>query len=113
MPCTLFTCCLRSCVVLMQAGPPRKTLVLDLDLTLIETLVMRQMGACPPDFVYCDSLGVRAQVWKRPHLQAFLEAAAKVRLGLCVCLCLGGEESQPVCLVLDPGAALDSNGIPV
>ncbi len=35
-----------------QRGPKRKTLVLDLDLALIECLYMERRGSCEPDFIY-------------------------------------------------------------
>ncbi|KAG1656015.1 hypothetical protein FOA52_005643 [Chlamydomonas sp. UWO 241] len=60
-----------------QVGPRRKTLVLDLDQTLIECLHVWFEGAHAPDFIYTDSEGCMAKVWLRPHLHAFLEECAR------------------------------------
>lgn len=60
-----------------QNGEKRKTLVLDLDQTLIECLHLKCERACPPDFTYTDCEGLKANVWRRPHLMHFLQEAAQ------------------------------------
>ena len=54
-------------------GSFRKTLVLDLDQTLIDCALVNVIPhSKPADFVYKDVNGGRAQVWCRPGLQEFL-----------------------------------------
>jgi len=60
-----------------QTGPERKTLVLDLDQTLIECLHLWFDAPVPADFIYTDCEGCMAKVWQRPHLMYFLEEASK------------------------------------
>lgn len=67
-----------------QEGPPRKTLVLDLDQTLIECLHLWFDAPNAPDFIYTDCEGCMAKVWQRPHLRYFLEEAAKVMGSVCM-----------------------------
>lgn len=63
---------------LTRNGNFKKTLVLDLDQTLIDcALVTQSITGQPCDFVYEDAMGGRAKVWKRPGLNLFLEEVAK------------------------------------
>ncbi|KAG1654474.1 hypothetical protein FOA52_006076 [Chlamydomonas sp. UWO 241] len=88
-----------------QTGRRRKTLVLDLDLTLIETLVMRQAGSTAPDFVYTDSVGVRAQVWMRPGLKQFLAAVAEI-FEVVLFTAAGQRHADAVLSHVDPSGSL-------
>jgi len=90
-----------------QAGAMvgRKTLVLDLDQTLVECLHMREAGASPPDFIYTDAARCRAQVWVRPHLAAFLETAA-AHFEVVLFTAAPQQHADAVLAELDPGGAL-------
>jgi len=60
-----------------QIGQAKKTLVLDLDRTLIDCIMLRDPSISEPDFVYTDCLGVQAKVWTRPFLRQFLKSVSK------------------------------------
>lgn len=64
---------------LQRNGSFKKTLVLDLDQTLIDCALVNVIPHSQPShFVYKDSCGGRAQVWCRPGLHEFLTAVSKV-----------------------------------
>eukprot|EP00798_Chlamydomonas_sp_ICE-L_P008656 gene8656-34108_t len=51
----------------------QKTLVLDLDHTLIDTHHISKPTSGKPDYIYTDSAGVQAKVFLRPFVREFLE----------------------------------------
>ncbi|GAX75656.1 hypothetical protein CEUSTIGMA_g3100.t1 [Chlamydomonas eustigma] len=92
---------------LLPPPPPsgKKTLVLDLDATLIDTLHSNQEGRCDPDFIYTDSSGCRAKIWKRPHLLEFLQAVSK-DFEVVLFTAAGQRHADAVLSHLDPNGTL-------
>ena len=91
---------------LNRNGSFRKTLVLDLDQTLIDcALVSITPNSQPSHFVYKDSSGGRAQVWCRPGLQEFLEAVSKV-FEVVLFTAAGQRHADAVLGFIDPSRTL-------
>lgn len=91
-----------------QEGSPRKTLVLDLDRTLIDCIVLREPSISEPDFIYTDDLGTQAKVWMRPFLKQFLAAVAR-DYEVVLFTAAGARHADSVLQVIDPKRTIFSH----
>mmetsp|Transcript_319 Transcript_319/g.637 ORF Transcript_319/g.637 Transcript_319/m.637 type:complete len:753 (-) Transcript_319:732-2990(-) len=88
-----------------QKKGPKKTLVLDLDHTLIDCLLMRDHSNTEPDFIYRDCEGGQAKVWKRPHLMEFLHGVQQ-DFEVVLFTAAGQRHADAVLGIIDPAAQL-------
>ncbi|KAL6759821.1 HAD-like domain-containing protein [Haematococcus lacustris] len=86
----------------------RKTLVLDLDRTLVDCILLQDPASSPPDFVYTDVLGVQAKVWTRPGLAHFLAEVARM-FEVVLFTAAGARHADCVLQHIDPQGVLFSH----
>eukprot|EP00798_Chlamydomonas_sp_ICE-L_P007509 gene7509-655_t len=78
-----------------------KTLVLDLDHTLIDCIRHNDTSSVPPNFVYTDRLGCRGKVFCRPYLMDFLHEVSQ-HFELVLFTAAGSRHADAVLATLDP-----------